>query len=143
MSEKNNREWELPGSTLSIGLSSYCQANCICCPHHTASIRNMNMEFDLFKKCVDEAAAHGLKYLDLCLLGDSLLHPDKEKMLSYVRNVYPDVKIYASSTGLSVETEFVCKYVDTLHVSFYGTSPDIWNKVHGTTVNGGGGMTKH
>ncbi len=124
------REWSLAGGTITVGISSFCGARCICCPFDDFPLRNQNMDNDLFVKCIDEAYEHGMRYLDLCLMGDSLLDPNKEFKLSYVRRNYPDVKIYASSTGMSADPEFVKDYVDTLHVSFYGMTKEVYEKVH-------------
>lgn len=128
------KQWSLPGRKLSIELSSYCQARCTMCPFDEFPLKNRNMEFSLFKKCIDEGALHDLEYIDVCLMGDSLLDPGAEEKFDYVRANYPNMKVYASSQGMSAKPDFVCKYVNTLHVSFYGTTKDVYEKVHGGSV---------
>ncbi len=123
-------KWSLPGKKISIELSSYCQARCMMCPFEEFPLKNRNMPFELFKKCVDEGAKHDLEYIDICLMGDSLLDPRAVEKFDYVKNTYPNMKIYASSQGMSANPDFVCRYIDTLHVSFYGTTKEVYEKIH-------------
>ena len=124
------RKWEMPGKTLVIELSSACGANCIMCPINDFPYKAKYMDNDLFIKCVDDAYEHGARYIDTCSMGDSLLDPQKESKFKYVKEKYPDMKIYASCTGMSAEPDFVAKYIDTLHISFYGATPETYRKVH-------------
>lgn len=124
--------WTLPSKEIAMELSSYCGANCVCCPHEEwpGYLRNKNMEFSLFKKCVDDAAAHGGVSLDICLMGDALLDPGIEEKLSYVRETYPYMEIYCSSTCQMAKPEFVSKYINTLQISMYGTTKEVYESVH-------------
>ncbi len=128
------RDWVLPGKKLSIELSSYCQARCLMCPFEEFPYKNRSMSFELFKKCIDEGSKHGLEYIDICLMGDSLLDPGAKEKFDYVKASYPNMKVYASSTGMSAEPDFTCKYVDTLHVSFYGLDKETYERVHKGSV---------
>ena len=130
----NKNKWILPGKSLSLELSSVCQARCKMCPFELNPNKNKHMEFELFKKCVDEGAKHGLETLDLCLMGDSLLDKGFVQKMEYIKSYYPDIKVYASSQGMSIDVDTCCKYVDTLHVSFYGTTKEVYEKVHGGGV---------
>lgn len=127
--------WTLPGNTLIMGLSSFCGARCLMCPFEEYHMKNNNMSFDLFKKCVDEGAEHGLKYIDTCLMGDSLLDPGLLEKVSYVKRKYPWIKLYASSQGMSADPRLVCGNIDTLHLSIYGTTKDVYESVHRGGVN--------
>ncbi|GHS96362.1 hypothetical protein AGMMS50276_14630 [Synergistales bacterium] len=120
----------LPSKEIALELSSYCGANCVCCPHEDFPLKNRNMDFDLFVKCVDDAVAHGAISIDICLMGDALLDPGIEKKLGYCREKYPDLKIYCSSTAQTATPEFVSKYIDTLQISMYGVTKDVYEAVH-------------
>lgn len=122
--------WILPSKEIALELSSYCGANCVCCPHAEFPLRNRNMEYELFVKCVDDAVAHGAVSIDICLMGDALLDPGIEKKLSYCREKYPQLKIYCSSTAQMAAPEFVSKYIDTLQISMYGTTKEVYEAVH-------------
>ena len=103
-------KWILPSKEIAMELSSYCGANCVCCPHEDFPLKNRNMDFSLFQKCVDDAVAHGAISLDICLMGDALLDPEIEKKLLYCRETYPALKIYCSSTAQMAKPYFVAKY---------------------------------
>lgn len=123
-------QWTLPSKEIAMELSSYCGANCVCCPHEEFSLKNRNMEFPLFQKCVDDAVAHGAISLDICLMGDALLDPGIEKKLSYCRKKYPELRIYCSSTAQMAKPDFVAKYIDSLQISMYGVTKEVYEKVH-------------
>ncbi len=123
-------QWQLPSKEIALELSSYCGANCVCCPHADFPLKNRNMDYDLFVKCVDDAACHGAISIDICLMGDALLDPDIEHKLQYCREYYPDLKIYCSSTAQTATPEFVSKYIDTLQISMYGMTKEVYESVH-------------
>lgn len=123
-------QWKLPSKEIALELSSYCGANCVCCPHENFPLKNRNMDDALFKKCVDDAVAHGAISIDICLMGDALLDPEIEKKLGYCRKNYPDLEIYCSSTAQTAAPEFVSKYIDTLQISMYGMTKEVYESVH-------------
>ena len=125
-----SNEFVLPSKEIALEVSSYCGANCVCCPHGEFSLKNHNMDNDLFVKCVDDAVSHGAISIDICLLGDALLDPGIEKKLGYCRERYPQLKIYCSSTAQTATPEFVSKYLDTLQISIYGTTKEVYEAVH-------------
>jgi MoaA/NifB/PqqE/SkfB family radical SAM enzyme len=120
----------LPSKEIALELSSYCGAECVCCPHKEFPLKNRNMEYDLFVKCVDDAAACGAISIDICLMGDALLDPGIEKKLGYCREKHPDLKIYCSSTAQIATPQFVAKYIDTLQISVYGITKEVYESVH-------------
>ena len=126
----SSKHWTLPSKEVAMELSSYCGANCVCCPHEEFPLKNRNMDYDLFVKCVDDAVAHGAISLDICLMGDALLDPGIEKKLSYCRENYPDLEIYCSSTAQTAKPEFVSKYIDSLQISMYGVTKEVYESVH-------------
>ena len=128
----NKKDWIMPGKMISMELSSYCDANCIFCPWgKDFSLKNKNMEFDLFKKCIDEAVLHGVTVLDTSLMGNAFLDPGLEKKLSYCREQYPTLKIYFSSTcGTNMDFQFIAQYIDTLHISMYGMTKKVYESIH-------------
>jgi len=120
----------LPSKEIALELSSYCGGNCVCCPHDDFPLKNRNMDNDLFMKCVDDAVSHGAISIDICLMGDALLDPEIEKKLGYCRKNYPNLKIYCSTTAQTATPEFVSKYIDTLQISIYGATKEVYEAVH-------------
>ena len=104
------------------------------CPFEEFPNKNKYMDYNLFVKCVDEGSNHGLEVIDVCLMGDSLLDPGFKDKMEYIRTKYPYMKVYASSQGMSADPDLVCSYVDTLHVSFYGTTKEVYERIHGGGV---------
>lgn len=123
-------KWELPSKEIALELSSYCGANCVCCPHEDFPLKNRNMEDRLFIKCIDDAVKHGAVSIDICLMGDALLDPHIEYKLNYCREHYPGLKVYCSSTAQTATPQFVSKYIDTLQISMYGMTKEVYESVH-------------
>lgn len=78
---------------LNVEVTNRCNLDCRMCPRENKMIRPIgNMPFGLFKKIVNETAPW-LHTMALCWMGESLIHPELDKMINYaktkgVHNVY-------------------------------------------------------
>lgn len=76
---------EVPPS-IQIEPTNYCNANCICCSVSKSSREKGYMDFDLFRKIIDDASQIGVKRVHLYLHGEPMLHPQIVDMISYIKS---------------------------------------------------------
>lgn len=129
---KNNNEL-LFSKEITIENTTYCGSNCIMCPRESYNQPWSHMDFGFFKNVVDQAIELGLMSLDACGFGDPFMDPQFEKKLRYVRERYPHIKIYTSTTGhmlMPVRSSWVIECVDTLKISNYGFSKETYEAIH-------------
>lgn len=122
---------------LTVENTTYCGASCIMCPRDEYDQRWKHMSFELFQKVIDQGVALGITSLDLCGFGDSLMDPNLEEKLSFVRTKHPHVKIYTASTVHMLtkkRLDRLCGLLDTLKISNYGFSKASYEAVHGGSV---------
>lgn len=70
---------------ITLELTNRCNLDCTFCPRHLVDMDLGNMEWDLFQKIIDESAMHLPITLVLFFRGESLIHPDLIKMISYAK----------------------------------------------------------
>lgn len=127
--------WVIESGELTVENTTYCGAKCVMCPRDEfeAERKWQHMDFDLFTNVIDQGADLGMHSLDLCGFGDPFMDPNYEQKLAYVREKYPQVKIYTSTTAHLVtekRLDWIAKYFDTLKISNYGLSQESYEAVH-------------
>ena len=85
---------------------SACNLRCIMCFQIDESFSSNtnfmgNMDFDLFKKVVDEAYEGGTKAITLASRGEPTLHPQFGEMLEYCKGKFFELKINTNATRLN------------------------------------------
>ena len=86
-----------------------------------------------FCNYLDQAVEAGIQSFDGCGFGDSFMDPEYKDKLMYVKEKYPFVKTYVSTTGHLIKSkdfEWLCKCFDTIRFSHYGFSKEVIEKVH-------------
>ena len=71
---------------LQIEPTNRCNVDCICCPTSRSSRRRGYMDFDLFRRIIDEASEIGVKAIFLFLHGEPMLHPQIVEMIRYIKS---------------------------------------------------------
>lgn len=123
---------------ITIENTTYCQANCIMCVRDQIRYPLSHMTQELFEKTVSQTASFyekmggKLKYMDLGGMGESLVDPSLEEKLEWLKEAYPDIRVYVTSNGqlLYAKSELLCKYVDVLKISNYGFSKRSFESIH-------------
>lgn len=116
--------------------STYCGADCLTCVRKKMSNVNQNMTNELFAKIIDSIMAWNkgeLEAIGFVGTGDPLMDPEFGWKLKYVKENTP-LKIHLTNTCHLLDEEkcaIVCEYVDTLKISHYAMSEDVYRKVHG------------
>ena len=118
---------------ITIENSTFCGAKCIMCPRDEYDKKWSHMDTDLFVKTVDQAVKLGVKSLDLCGFGDTFLDPGLAKKLKIVKEKYPSLIVYTSTTAHAIQgknLDTVAKYFDTIRISNCGFSKKSYEEIH-------------
>lgn len=97
-----------------------------------------HMDNDKFVQYIDKIMTKDLKEIGFGGFGDPLLDPGLEFKLKYIKNNYPDILIFITSTCFALNEKVekvVCQYVDTLKISNYGFSKISYESIHKGTLN--------
>ena len=86
---------------LEIELVSSCNLRCTYCPRHYLRNLSGQMDFDLFRKIVDEASAYPGTIIALHRRGESLLHPRFNDMANYIAGKFKEVQLATNATLLT------------------------------------------
>ena len=121
----NTKEIEIEATTA-------CDAKCVMCPRDEYIFKFKSMEFELFKKTLDNAVENGVISVLMCGFGDIFMDKGIEKKLAYCRQNYPHIKLFTPSTcsRLTPEKLHLVGYLDTLKISMYGMSKQSYEAVH-------------
>ena len=131
------RKAVLASGELTVENTTYCGAHCVMCPRDEYQHKWQHMTLELFRSVIQQGVELGFTSLDICGFGDPLMDPGLESKLSYVKETYPHIRIYTSTTAhllAGKRLEWVCRYLDTLKISNYGFSKASYEAIHAGTV---------
>ncbi len=98
---KRRTRVSVPPVRLWIELCSDCNLKCIMCPNKDLPEADRGyMKWDTFKKIIDESSAY-IHEAALHHRGESLLHPELDRFLSYAARKIPLTKLHTNGTLLS------------------------------------------
>lgn len=129
--------------SLTLEVSTHCQANCIVCVRDQLKFKLSNMSQELFEKAISEFDAlsisrgeKGLQFIQLSGMGEALLDPHLQDKLEWLEKNYPAVQVGLVSNGqlLMEKKELLCKYVDIIKISNYGFHKKSFESVHGGSL---------
>lgn len=111
---------------LFIESTSACNLRCEMCPRTSGNTLIGNMDFEVFKKIVDEAKQYGARNFCLHLFGEPLLSPKIMEMINYIKEGNPNNSILLTTNGTLLNKEkaeaLVKHQLDKINISF--VSPD-------------------
>jgi hypothetical protein len=102
-------------SRLYIECTAACNISCFqaCCAPETGITRTRQagmLDFDLFRRVVDEAGAT-LVRIDFFNYGETFLHKRAVEMCEYIKTRFPQVYLYTSTNGLALSDPAVRRLV--------------------------------
>lgn len=86
---------------IEIEIASDCNLRCTYCPRHYVNNLSGYIDFDLFQKIINEAIDYPETILVLHRRGESMLHPDFEKMLGLVSGKFKEIQMATNGTLLN------------------------------------------
>lgn len=123
-------------SRLFIECTAACNLSCLeaCCAPETGITRTREagmLDFDLFKRVVDEAGPT-LARIDFFNYGEAFLHKRAVEMCEYIKTRYPHVYLYTSTNGLAFDEtrarSLVHTGIDEVTFSLDGAIPENYLK---------------
>lgn len=115
-------------------VSTHCNYHCVMCARDSFMRGKRNMSFSLFKNLLNKILEETNQYTSCTLsgFGEPLLNPELPKMFEYAK--YKNFRTLLLTNGsLLTDTfyETIRDTVDSIRISIYGNSPDVYAKVHG------------
>lgn len=131
---KNFHTGEFP-LHLDVEASSVCNLKCEFCEtnYEKVGTKYGYMEFEFFKKVIDEGAEHGLYAIKLNsgARGEPLLHKKIAEMVEYAKKKGV-LDLYMNTNAVLLTQDLGRKLInaglDRISISFEGTSPEIYEK---------------
>ncbi len=124
---------ELKSKHISIETTNLCPAHCTICPREQLTQKLGIMDFDLFKKIINDATQYDIASVDTCGFGEPFTDKLFFKRCQYIREKLPKAKIFVSSNCFLMTPDIyddVIKYTDILKISVYGVTKNTYEKAH-------------
>jgi hypothetical protein len=119
---------------LYVECTAACNLSCFqaCCAPETGITKTRQagmLDFDLFKKVIDEAGPT-LTRVDFFNYGEAFLHKRAVEMCEYIKTHYPHIYLYTSTNGLAFSEDGVRRLIrsgiDEVTFSIDGASQDTY-----------------
>ncbi len=128
---------------IEIELASACNLSCVYCPRRFLEKLDGYMDFDLFKKLIDEAEPYPETILVLHRRGESLLHKEFIPMMEYIKGKFKTVQMATNATKLDKDKaramvdsiSFLSFSIDTPHNFEKIRVPARYEKVKSNILN--------
>lgn len=122
---------------LDIETTNVCNLDCVMCPRTVYIARGTYgpigmMDFDTYRRIIDEGAKYGLPSVKLQYLGEPLAHPDVIKQVKYAKDAgVLDVMFNTNATLLTAEKAqgLLEAGIDAIFFSVDSIYPDKYNKI--------------
>jgi len=119
---------------LYIETTNICNYKCRMCAAQNGLKRPAGfMDFELYKKVIDEAASIGISRVTPQIWGEPLLHPRFVEMVQYAKDkgMYVELTTNGLLMDEEMSRELLKTGVDSIVVSFHGFTPEGYERVHG------------
>lgn len=130
-------DWEFPHH-LFIETTNACNLKCKMCVRGMIPLKIGEMDFDLFKKILDESANYGSRNFCLHLFGDPLLSSNLVKMIKYIKFKNPKNTILLTTNGTLLTKEkaeeIIANNVDKIVISVHSADREKYKEVTGVDM---------
>lgn len=117
---------------LDIEITNACNLRCPMCFRRVMKDEEGFMDFDLYKKLVDEGEKYGLSSINLAWRGEPLLHPKIFDMIQYAKE-HGVVEIRINTNGTLLNEDRIKKLIksgiDKVIFSVDGVTKDTYNRI--------------
>ena len=124
---------EIKSKEIAIEFTNRCSASCEICPREKFTQKIRDMDWDLYRKIIDDVSQYDIKILNTCGYGETFLDKLVFRRFEYARQKMHGARIYVSSTCFPMDASKyadVVKYVDILKISFYGMTRESYEASH-------------
>ena len=116
---------------IDIEATSRCNLRCPFCATTYMPYKKGFMDFDIFKKIIDEGAEYALPAIKLNYRGEPLLHPRTPDMVRYAKEKGV-MDVYFNTNGVLLTADISGRLIeaglDRISVSFEGTEKEFYEK---------------
>jgi len=98
---------------LAVELTSKCNLECIMCGKDNSIRVQEHMDFELFKKIIDDAQKSNVDTFQLSYYGESTLYPELIEAIKYTKEKIPNSFISMNTNGLTLTPRFSKNLLDT------------------------------
>lgn len=120
---------------LFIETTNACNLKCKFCARTGKKFEIGNMDFNLFKKIIDEADRYGSRTFSLHLFGEPLLTKNLFKMTGYIKKVNKNNTIFLTTNGTLLNKEtaqsIIEAGIDKISISFSGAKKETYQEATG------------
>lgn len=115
---------------ITIELTNNCNLRCIMCPRNKMTRPRGYMNFDLFKKIIDQSYEY-TELIDLDLFGESLTHPDLIQMIEYCKSRNLNTMVSTNLTPINdkMSEEIIKSGLDAIIFSLDGATKETYEKI--------------
>ena len=118
---------------LSIELTNACNSDCIMCPRGKLTRKTAQMEFDLFRKIIDDCKGHNLRKINLFWFGETFIYSKLSEAIKYIKENLPKTKVNISTNGSLVKGEIAEEIIksglDTLNFDIDGATKETYESI--------------
>jgi len=130
-------DWNYP-EHIFLETTSACNLHCKLCPRTSGSTLVGHMDFELFKKVVDEAKQYGPRTFCLHLFGEPLLAPHFIEEIFYIKKAHHKNTIVLTTNGTLLNEQIaramIKAPVDKIAVSFMAATKEKYLEVTGVDL---------
>ena len=116
-----------------------CNLSCRDCPGKEAERKISFLDFSIFQSLIRESSANGAGEFALHKDGEPLLHPDIIKMITFIKEIESENKIYLSTNGTKLDPtaarSILNAGVDWINISLGAITPSTYALVKGGSPN--------
>ncbi|MFH1332020.1 MAG: radical SAM protein, partial [archaeon] len=116
--------------------TNHCPMNCVMCPRQFMKRKLGFMDFNLFKKIIDQVKVYDT-HIQLHHFGDPLMHPQIDKFIKYAHD--KGIKINCSVNPILLTRGMSARLVDSgldrIYISLDSVDDDSYKKIRGTRAN--------
>ena len=120
-------------SRVLLEMTSRCNLNCTMCPRQNLTREKIDIDSELFMRCIDELDTYGIDGLWIYNIGESILHPDFPELLDYVSSKNNLGPIWHSSNGQDLNEHFsrmiIHSKISFMNLSVNAATPETYKKV--------------
>lgn len=128
---KKDPNYRIQNRELRIETTNMCNAHCVMCPREKMKRPVGILDMKLFMRVVDEAYELGASIVSLGNYGEAFLDPYIFERAAYIKA--KGMSVYVLTNGSMVDkkaADRVILYFDKIRFSAYGTTKEVFEKVH-------------
>lgn len=123
------KEKNLP-STIDIGITNACNADCIMCPHNKLKKFGF-MDMKLYEKIIDDASSEGIKNVTLTFFGEAMLDVKLNERVKYAKSKGLHVSFFTNASLMDEEKArgIIEAGLDNIIISLDSDKKEVYEKI--------------